>query len=404
MFILQFIKITKSMKKIYLPFLSLSFFLFQCITSRAQVNLPYTLTFSSDDAASWADGIAQAGDGGTPAINGLGLQVYTAGADHTTLYPGSTIVWHDNSYFFSSTDGYTGITSGPDVTATNNGVPAMVIKSTDNSVNFSLQSIDLYDWGYTNIITIETYDNGVKTGSVDFTPDPNYFPLTISQSGLLTTAYFSNIDEVRFFPKAPNTIFNLSMNNISLGAASGTLPVTFSSINARQQQKDILLEWKVENEDGIRKYDIEKSADGKLFNNIATQAASGRGPSATYSWLDQKVLPGNNFYRIKSTDVTGRKAYSSIIKMYSGSSKPTLLLYPNPATAGTVHLQMNNMPAGTYHVSLVNTAGQVMLTKAIAHEAGSSTEMLDISKLTKGVYLLQVVHPENSTWKNAVVY
>ena len=120
------------MKKLHLSFLLISFFLLRCITPQAQVNLPYTLAFSSDDPAHWADGIAQDGDGGTSAINGLSLQIYTADADHTTLYPGSTIIWHDNSYFASSTSTYTGMTSGPDVTATNNGVPAMVIKSTDN--------------------------------------------------------------------------------------------------------------------------------------------------------------------------------------------------------------------------------------------------------------------------------
>src|SRR5665213_3159978 len=192
------------MKKLYSPFLLLGIFVFQSITSHAQVSLPYTLAFSSDDVAHWTDGIAQDGDGGTSKINGLSVQIYTASADHTTLYPGSTIVWHDNTYYASSTGSYTGITSGPDVAATTNGVPAMVIKSTDNSVNFFLQSIDLYDWGYTNVITIETYDNGTKVGSVDFTPDPGYYPLTVSQSGLLNAAYFSNIDEIRFFPKAPN--------------------------------------------------------------------------------------------------------------------------------------------------------------------------------------------------------
>ncbi|MEP7232268.1 MAG: hypothetical protein ABI691_18540 [Ginsengibacter sp.] len=128
----------------------------------------------------------------------------------------------------------------------------MVIKSANAAVNFSLQSIRLYDWGYTNVITIETYDNSILVGSVNFTPDPSYFPTTVSQSDLLIPAFFNNVDEVRFFPKAPNTIFNLSMNNISLEVAAGAVPVTFSSITARQQNKNIAIDWKVENESGIR--------------------------------------------------------------------------------------------------------------------------------------------------------
>ncbi|MEO8766499.1 MAG: T9SS type A sorting domain-containing protein [Ginsengibacter sp.] len=393
------------MKNLNLSFLLLSFFLFWCVTSQAQVNLPYSLTFSSDDPTDWTDGIAQDGEGGTSKINGLSLLIYTAAADHTTLYPGSTIVWHNNTYYASSTSSYTGITSGPDVTATINGVPAMVIKSSDNSVNFSLKSIQLYDWGFANVITIETYDNGVIKGSVDFTPDPDFAPLTVSQADLLTVAFFDNIDEIRFFPKAPITIFNLSMNDISLEAASGPLPVTFSNISARQQNKDILVEWKVENQSGIQKYDLERSAGGRAFTIIATQKAiADHGAATTYHWLDQNLLPGNNFYRIKSTDITGREAYSPVIKMYSGNSKPALLIYPNPATAGIVHLQMNNMPGGTYHINLVNSAGQVMLTKATIHETGSSYETLNFSSLTKGVYILEVVHPDRSKSKSTIVY
>src|SRR5664279_4667198 len=143
------------MKNLNLSFLLSAFFLFLCITSRAQVNLPYTLNFSSDDPTHWTDGIAQDGEGGTAKINGLTLQVYTAAADHITLFPGSTIVWHDNIYFSSSAGGYTGITSGPDITATDNGVPALIITSSGYFVNFSLQSIELDDWGFGYLITIQ---------------------------------------------------------------------------------------------------------------------------------------------------------------------------------------------------------------------------------------------------------
>ncbi len=385
------------MKKLYHILLSFAIFLFTSIASHAQVSLPYTLTFTADDPTQWADGIAEDGDGGTSDISGLNLMIYTTDADHTSLYAGSTIIWHDNNYFFSGSSGYTGITSGPDMEATDNGVPAMVIKSADNSINFSLQSITLYDWGYTNVITIETYDNGSLVGSVDFTPDGvNYIPGTVSQSDLLTPAYFDNIDEVRFFPKAPNTIFNLSMNNISLAAPSGTLPVTFSSVNARQQDKNIAIQWQVENEIGMLKYEVERSADGQSFTGIGTSNAADNGGATTYQWLDENALAGNNFYRIKSTSLTGSIAYSAVIKMYNGLSKPLLVIYPNPATGGFIHLQINNMPEGIYHVKLINSTGQLMATKTITHAAGNSSETLNFGNLAGGIYLLKLVHPDHS--------
>lgn len=392
------------MKQLCSSFLLLFLFILRTSSSHAQVDLPYTLTFTSDAAASWTDGIAEDGQGGAADINGLDLQIYTAAADHTTLFPGSTIIWHDNNYLYSSDPSYTGVTSGPDITATNNGVPAMVIKSASTAVNFSLQSIQLYDWGWTNVITIESYDNGVLIGAVDFTPDLAYVPTTISQAGLLIPAFFNNIDEVRFFPKAPNPVFNLSMNNISLAVAAGAVPVTFSSITARQQNKNIAIDWKVENESGIDRYEIERSGNGQSFKSIGIlNAGAGYGGIATYHWLDENALPGNNFYRIKTTDISGKTTYTSVIKIYAGHTKPSLQVYPNPAPGGMIHLQMNDMPAGTYYAKLLSSAGKAMMVKTIIHAEGNSNESMDVSNLPKGMYILEVIHPDHSAAKITVI-
>ncbi len=400
------------MKKIYLIILLSGFLISQSFMSEAQVNLPYTLTFTSNDATHWTDGIAEDGDGGTSDINGLKLQIYSASTDHTSLYtfPGniqSIIEWHDNDYFYSGSSGYTAITTGPSTPATANGVPAMVIKSADNSVNFSLKSIQLYDWGYDQVITIETYDNGMKTGSVDFTPDPGYFPTTVSQSDLLTPSFFDNVDEIRFFPKPGQTysVFNLSFNNISLAAPSGTLPVTFSSIKATKQSNNIEVQWKVSNETGIQKYEVERSADGKKFNSVAFEKANTNDIAAsTYAWTDENAMPGNNFYRIKSIDKTGREEYSAVAKVNFGALIPSLVIYPNPAVEGVAHLQMNHFSKGTYRLKLINSAGKVMMEKSLQLAEGNSTETLNFSQLPKGIFVLQIINPDNTIIKKAIVH
>ena len=145
--------------------------------ANSQVNLPYTLSFTSNDATAWADGIASDGDGGTSNINGLDIEIFAATSGFTLL-PGATMTWHDNEYFASNDGGYTGITPGPDVPVTNNGVPAMVIRSTNPAVNFSLVSLKMYDWGNITTLSIEAFNNGVSLGLVqvnlnasDWTPE-----------------------------------------------------------------------------------------------------------------------------------------------------------------------------------------------------------------------------------------
>jgi hypothetical protein len=396
------------MKKIYYSFVFLfAGMLIYCNHSNAQTDVSYTLNFIADDAGNWADGIAQDGDGGATDIPGFTLQIYTAGPDHTTLYKyadntASTIEWWDNSYYFSTDDSYSGITSGPSTPATNNGVPAMVMKSADNSQNFSLTSMKLYDWGYTNVITIETYDNGVKKGSVDFTPDPSYTPTEVSQSDLLTPSVFTNIDEVRFFPKS-FSIFNLSLNNIQLKLA-GTLPVTFTSITATRQDRHIKVQWKVENETGIEKYELQRSSDGKSFQTLTTKdAINGAIPGASYDWTDLNPLPGNNFYRVKSFDRSGVEKFSTIVKAISGKELASLSVYPNPSTGGLAYLQLNHFSAGTYQLQLINSEGKVVLGKDVSIPSGNSSQSVDLSRFPKGVYLIRLTMPGQKTFEKTII-
>ncbi|MEP7232269.1 MAG: T9SS type A sorting domain-containing protein [Ginsengibacter sp.] len=133
-------------------------------------------------------------------------------------------------------------------------------------------------------------------------------------------------------------------------------------------------------------------------------AGAGYGGVASYHWLDDNVLPGNNFYRIKTTDIAGKLTYTSIIKIYAGHTKSALHIYPNPAPAGIVHLQMNDMPAGTYHVKLMNSAGKTMLVKTVIHPEGNSNEAFNFSNLPKGTYILEVIHPDHTRSRSTIVY
>ncbi len=55
------------------------------------------------------------------------------------------------------------------------------------------------------------------------------------------------------------------------------LPVTISSLKATLKEADILVEWKVENELNISKYEVEKSADGINFSKAAIVPATNNG-------------------------------------------------------------------------------------------------------------------------------
>lgn len=370
------------MKKFYHLRFAILFTVFSFIQSNAQVNLPYTLHFSNNDASNWSDGIAQDGDGGTQKINGLDIQIFAATSSFTLL-PGSTIIWHDNSYLSSADAGYTGITPGPDVTVTSNGIPAMVIKSSNTANNFSLTSITMYDWGGSSPVTIAGYNNGSLIGSVNVSfDDINFTTKTVTQADELTPAFFQNVDEVRFYPTS-SSVFWLSFNDVAL-AATGTLPVQLVSFNARLiNDNSVLLQWKTAQEKNSDHFDIEHSTDGISFVKIGQIQAKGTSNELTdYSFTCTNVMAGKHFYRLKQVDVDGKFEYSQIV-IVTVDVNNTISIYPNPVKD---HLEINSPGTTIQEISIFNAVGILMQKKSLHAQTGT----IYLTDYPKGIYFIEM--------------
>jgi N-acetylneuraminic acid mutarotase len=189
------------------------------------------------------------------------------------------------------------------------------------------------------------------------------------------------------------------LNDLWKLSITTALPITLSTVKAYQQNNNIAVEWKTQNESNIKQYEIEKSADGISFTKVAVQPAlvSNNMSSNTYQWLDGQVLPSNNFYRVRSIFTSGETRYSSIVKVAVGKGKVAYVVYPNPISNGTIQLQFINGLKGTYSVQLLDTYGHVILTGLITHEGGSSTQPLYLNNsISKGNYTLLITAPDKS--------
>ena len=156
----------------------------------------------------------------------------------------------------------------------------------------------------------------------------------------------------------------------------------------------------------IRNYTVEKSADGSRFTPIAVTAATGNGGSSvSYGVSDASPYVGNNYYRIRSNDLNGKQAYTRVVKVFMGTLKQDIQIYPNPITDGMIHLQFLNEPQGTYGLRLLNKIGQVILAKVITRAEGSSTELLKWDfNLAHGMYQLEITKPDGRVKNINVLY
>ncbi|MDP4284580.1 MAG: T9SS type A sorting domain-containing protein [Bacteroidota bacterium] len=200
------------------------------------------------------------------------------------------------------------------------------------------------------------------------------------------------------------TLINFAVDNKRASAASnrfhvifspsaGPLPVTFTSVRAHQEDAKIMVEWEVENETSMSHYKVEKSADGNRF--IAARTVDAKNLAAgNYQWIDANPFSGYNYYRIKSTALNGETKYSRIVRVYMGKEKSYISVYPNPLLGGNINLQLINQPSGSFKVKLLNSVGQVMLTKQINHNGGSSSHLISTGQyLPHGIYQIEVIKP-----------
>jgi hypothetical protein len=184
------------------------------------------------------------------------------------------------------------------------------------------------------------------------------------------------------------------------------LPVTISSVKATQQNNNIAVEWKVENEINMLKYEVEKSTNGTVFTAAYAVNVNGNAnANNTYNWLDVTAETGNNFYRIKTFGNNGEVKYSAIVKVNISSSKTSSMkIYPNPVTNNIINLQMANQPKGSYLLKLTNNIGQTIYTTSMISNSINSTLSINIpGKLTSGVYNLEINAPDNTKSTKTVI-
>ncbi|MDO9375185.1 MAG: T9SS type A sorting domain-containing protein [Ferruginibacter sp.] len=177
--------------------------------------------------------------------------------------------------------------------------------------------------------------------------------------------------------------------------------VKFTKVNATADAGNVTVNWSVANQENIRKYTVEKSADGVTFTTLTSTNAS---TNSDYATLDLQPIAGANYYRIVAIAQDGKTTFSNTVMVKMANLPTGMRVYPNPVNQGIIGVEFKDMAAGTYKTKLVNTIGQTMLHQQINHAAGTSKEYINPSfKLASGIYNLEIATPGNTTFSLKVV-
>ncbi len=173
------------------------------------------------------------------------------------------------------------------------------------------------------------------------------------------------------------------------------LPVQFILFNVRCEGSKVLLTWKTAQEINAGYFEVQRSSNGNTWTSIGSvQAAGNSNVQQSYSFTDNNPLGNGGMYRIAEFDLDGKVQYTSINRADCGSmdmwrvwpnpvqeqlfvnlsvaagSQAMLKVYDNRGAllreqrnvllpgSNQLNVDMQRLPAGTYHVVLTWDNGQ----------------------------------------------
>ena len=197
----------------------------------------------------------------------------------------------------------------------------------------------------------------------------------------------------------PNAI-NDNFNGCYAGLM--VLPVILEYFDSNVKNNAVELSWKASHNEDAAKFEIEKSADGKVYSTIATVNAANDGAQSTYNYTDSKTNQPNIYYRLKITDKDGVITYSKVIIINFNKALLNLKI-ANPVYADMTmtYESSNNQQCS---IRMFNTAGVLVHTQQVTVHTGSNRIQVSGNYMRSGGgYIVEFTDELNNRITNKVV-
>lgn len=202
-----------------------------------------------------------------------------------------------------------------------------------------------------------------------------------SKLTLFTLALAALVTNVAFSQEVAQTTATPSLLISFTGAADGTCAD---------------LNWVTENETNSKWFVIERAGTDGGFDSIAVVLGINNGNTTTYTFSDEKMLPGTNSYRLREVDMGGVQRFSKVIMLNNDQNVDTRTgVYPNPAVA-TINYSISAPAAQPVLVQVYSLTGVMMSASEQQLQAGNNLQTVSISNLKAGNYILKVSSPNGS--------
>lgn len=168
------------------------------------------------------------------------------------------------------------------------------------------------------------------------------------------------------------------------GSSGVVLPIQLLGFEAEIKEQLIELIWSTASGSSAEYFEIEKINNGKDYTAIAKIVAKKTEISNTHQYVykDEAIEQGQYFYRLKIFDASGNIGYSPTVRIYYTAKSKLSTVFPNPTNSYITILNHADFETA----SIIDVTGKTIATI----ELSSGNNKIDLSKLNKAIYLLQL--------------
>lgn len=220
------------------------------------------------------------------------------------------------------------------------------------------------------------------------------------------------------YPGAGSTISNVSIGGGALIALNGVLyfrghqnnglgeelyklnetilPVKWEDLNVDCKAGSPYINWKTATETNTKDFIVQASADAANWHNVDTVAAAGNSQATiTYKFTGNGLQNNYSYFRVVQRDLDGRTNYSSVLRTHCGEASSQFNVFPNPAGNTITFSGVEN--SVIRHIEVFDMAGNRVLL------SGNRKSTVDISRLSKGAYILRLSKTNGDTMNGKFV-
>lgn len=184
------------------------------------------------------------------------------------------------------------------------------------------------------------------------------------------------------------------------------LNVDYISFTASLNKSTVTLKWTVLNKELIRKYIIERSVDGLVFETIGSVNGVDKiNGTVNYQSVDHVGSLKNKkiFYRIKSTGISGKLKYSCVVFIIKEDAVSAIEVMPNPVRTD-LKLLISAPQATHSQIKIIDASGRIIIDQKHTLDSGSNSIIIPQSCLLQnGYYVIQVTIGDQIHNRNFII-